>query len=89
MAKTNPKRIPRSQADVEKAYDQGFEDGMRDLMDVMVYTLGTDMEESDEWLDFFHSRFMKNLECHIHGELTTHDMRTTTYAEKGWEVEIK
>ena len=88
MGKVNPRRIQRSQADVEKAYGQGFEDGMRDLMDVMIYTLGTDMEESDKWLDRFHDRFIKNLECHVHGELTTYDMRKIAYSEKGWEVQL-
>ena len=85
---TNPKRIPRTEADVQKAYSDGFQDGMRDIMDVMVYTLGAECEMSDEWLDFFHERFMKNLLCHVHGELTTYDMRKTLYAEKGWEVSI-
>lgn len=86
--KTNPKRIPRSQADVDKAYDEGFYDGLRDALDIMVYTLGCDCEMSDDWLDFFHERFMKNLDCHVHGELSTKDMRKTMYAEKGWEVQL-
>lgn len=86
--KTNPKRIPRSQADVDKAYGDGFYNGLRDALDIMVYTLGCDCEMSDDWLDFFHERFMKNLECHVHGELSTKDMRNTMYAEKGWEVQL-
>lgn len=86
---TNPKRIPRTEADVQRAYSEGFQDGMRDIMDVMVYTLGAECEMSDDWLDFFHERFMKNLECHVHGELTTYDMRKTLYAEKNWRVELK
>lgn len=85
---TNPRRIPRSEADVLKAYSDGFNDGMQDLMDLMVFTIGADMEMPDEWLDKFHERFMKNLECHVHGELTRHDLRSTLYAEKGWEVSI-
>ena len=88
MKKTNPRKIPRTQADVDKAFDMGFECGARDLLDVMVYTLGSDMEMSDEWLEFYHARFIKNYECHVHGELTTSDMRRTVYAEKGWEVEL-
>lgn len=87
--KTNPKNIPRTESDVRRAYDDGFTDGMRDLLDVLVYTLGSECEMSDEWLDFFHERFMKNMECHYHGELTTHDLRATVYAEKGWEVSFK
>lgn len=87
--KVNPKNIPRTEADVRRAYGQGYEDGMKDLMDVMVYTLGSECEMSDEWLTFYHDRFMKILECRLHGELTTHDLRSTVYNEKGWEVEFK
>lgn len=86
--KTNPKKIPKSQADVDKAYGEGFYNGLRDALDIMVYTLGCDCEMSDDWLDFFHERFMKNLDCHVHGELSTKDMRETMYAEKGWEVQL-
>lgn len=85
----NPKKVQRTEADVRRAYDKGFSDGLRDLLDVMVYTLGADMEMDDDWLDFFHDRFMKNMECHYKGELTTHDLRSTVYEEKGWEVQIK
>lgn len=87
--KTNPNKIPRSQADVLKAYDQGVDAGAKMLLDVMVYTLGCDMDCSDEWLDHFHERFMKNMDCHINGELSSRDMQSTAYAEKGWEVELK
>ena len=86
--KTNLRRVPQTMADVRRAYGEGYQDGMKDLMDIMVYTIGTDMEMSDEWLERFHERFMKNLDCHINGELTTYDIRSTMYAEKGWEVKI-
>ena len=42
----------------------------------------------DEWLSFFHDRFMANVDSHLHGELTQHDMRATAYAEKGWEISL-
>ena len=86
---TNPRRISRTEADVQRAYSEGFQDGMEDLIDVMVFTIGADMDMPDDWLDRFHERFMKNLECHVHGELTTYDMRNTLYAEKNWRVELK
>lgn len=85
----NPKRIPRTQADVDKAYDLGVEAGGKMVLDLLVYTIGCDMDMPDDWLDKFHERFMKNMDCHINGELTAYDMRKTTYFEKGWEVELK
>lgn len=87
--KVNPRNIPKSAADVVKAFDNGVETGAKMMLDVMVYTLGCDMDMSDEWLDRFHERFMKNMDCHINGELTTRDMRQTAYFEKGWEIELK
>ena len=86
--KTNPQKIPKTQADVDRAWTSGFEAGAETIMDVMIYTIGNDMDMSDEWLGFFHDRFMKNMECHLHGELTKKDMRSVVYAEKGWEVEL-
>lgn len=76
-------------ADVRRAYGEGYQDGMKDLMDVMVYTLGSECDMPEDWLDFFHDRFMKTLECRLHGELSAHDIKSTLYQEKGWEIEIK
>lgn len=87
--KVNPHKIPKTQADVDKAYDLGVEAGGKMVLDLFVYTIGADMGMPDDWLDRFHERFMKNLECHVHGELTTYDMRKTLYAEKNWRVELK
>ena len=84
--KTNPLKIPRSQADVDKAYADGVDAGRLDIIDVVVYTIGADMDLPEEFLDRFHDRFIKNLDCHINGELRTKDLRYALYAEKGWEV---
>lgn len=86
--KINPNKIPKTQADVDRAYGQGYEDAATNFLDIMVYTLGCDCDMSDEWLDFFHKRFMANMDSWLHGELTQYDMRSTAYAEKGWEVEL-
>ncbi len=86
---TNPSKIPKSQADVDRAYDLGVEAGGKMVLDLLVYTIGCDMDMPDDWLDRFHERFMKNLLCHTQGELTTYDLRSTLYAERGWSVEIK
>lgn len=82
--KTNPRRIPRSQADVEKAY----RDGAALTMELMIFTLGTDMDMPDEWLNKFHDRYMAHLRSFYAGYITLDDLRKTTYQEKGWEVEF-
>ena len=81
---TNPRRIPRTQADVEKA----FHDGAATLMHIVLFTIGTDMEVSDEWLDKFHDRFTAHIDALKTGYLTTDDMRQTTFEERGWETDL-
>lgn len=82
--KRNPRKIPRTQADVDKA----FRDGAIMVMELMVFTLGTDMDMSDEWLDKYHDRFMAHLRAYNAGYITVEDLRKTTYQEKGWQTDI-
>lgn len=84
MGKVNPRRIPRSQADVDKA----FRDGATMTMELMIFTLGTDMDMPDEWLDQFHDRYMAHLRALNAGYISVEDLKQTTYQEKGWETEI-
>ena len=86
--KKNPRKIPKTQIDVDRAYMEGWEKCARDFLDLMIYTLGCDCDMGDEWLDFFHERFVKNLDCYQHGELTIRDMRQAAKDEKGWTVEL-
>lgn len=39
MPKTNPRRIPRTQADVERAYNNGIVEGLNRGIDLMLYVL--------------------------------------------------
>lgn len=82
--KTNPRKIPRSQADVDKA----FENGASLMLDLIVFTLGTDMEMPDEWLEQFHERYMAHLKALTDGYISREDLRNTTYQERGWEVNL-
>lgn len=82
--KKNPRRLPRSQADVDSA----FQDGATLTLDLMPFTLGTDMEMSDEWLETFHERYMAHLRALKAGYITQEDLRETTLIEKGWKLEL-
>ena len=83
MAKTklNPRRVPVSMADVDKAY----RDGCVLTFDLMLFTLMTDMDVSDEWMDLFHDRYMAHLRALNAGYITQDDLRQTTKEESGWE----
>ncbi len=86
--KTNPRRIPCSLADVEKARMDGADKGAQLMLDVMIYTLGTDFNLPDSWLERFHDRFMAHLDDFVKGYITQEDMRQTTLQERGWEVQL-
>lgn len=83
----NPRSIPKSQADVDRAYEKGKLDAMTIFLNICVFTLGSDMGMSDDDLETFNKRFVKNLECHLMGEMREKDIRDTLLAERGWEVQ--
>lgn len=82
--RVNPRRIPRTQADVDKA----FQEGATTTMEVMIYTIATDMDMPDEWLDKYHERYMAHLRALNAGYITIDDLKQTTYQEKGWETDL-
>lgn len=86
--KTNPRKRPASVADVNRAKDEGFQMGAELMLDLMIYTLGTDFEMTDEWLDRYHERFMAHMDSFAKGYLSKEDMRSTTLEERGWEVRL-
>lgn len=86
--KTNPRKRPASAADVNRAKDEGFQMGAELMLDLMIYTLGTDFEMTDEWLDRYHERFMAHMDSFARGYLSKEDMRSTTLEERGWEVRL-
>lgn len=85
----NPNKIPKTQADVDRAYEKGKVDAMTIFLNICVFTLGSDMGMSDDDLETFNKRFVKNLECHILGEMREKDIRDTLLAERGWQIELK
>ena len=82
--KINPRRVPVSMRDVERAY----RDGCVLTMDIMLFTLATDMEVDAEWLDKFHDRYMAHLKAFKAGYISQKDLRTSLKEEAGWEFEL-
>ena len=83
-SRVNPRRVPRSAADMNRAY----RDGCVLTMDIMLFTLTTDMDVTPEWLDTFHDRYMAHLKAFRAGYITQQDMRDATKEETGWEFEL-
>lgn len=83
--KTNPRRIPATQADVTKAYKEG----LSHMLELVTFTLGTDMGVSDEWFDRFHDRLMAHVDSMARGYISIADVRKTTRDEKHWETDLE
>ena len=87
MKRKNPTKIPRTQQDVDRAYDEGMMAGLKLFFDIALLTLA-DMGLNDEGMEAFNKRFNKMVECHLDGELKQRDIRDTLMDEKGWEIQI-
>ena len=83
----NPRKIPASKADVNRAFEQGAEEGMRMFLDVTLLTFD-DMGLDDEFVSAFNTKFNVNLAARVSKRISTHDIRKALKDEKGWEIGI-
>lgn len=81
----NPRSIPKTKADVDRAYEQGVHDGMMMFLNIALLTFD-DIGCSDEFLERFNVKFNANLESHVKGFISARDIQETLKSEKGWEI---
>ena len=86
--KTNPRRIPRTQADVEKAKADGFNDGICGALTIMLYTLRDKFGADDEQLKEFADAFNYTLDGINRGYVKEKDLTTIMREEYGISVDI-
>ena len=91
MAKVrvNPKRIPRTQADVDKAYDKGLTDGMICGLTVMLYVLHDKFGATDEQLKEFSDAFNYVIDSMQRGYVTETDLRVVVKEEYGTIIKVE
>ena len=58
MRKVNPNRIPRTQADVDRAYSDGMDFGCEFALNVVLYVLKDKHDAPDEDIMQFRDEFM-------------------------------
>jgi len=85
----NPRRIPRTQADVDKAYKRGMTDGLQGALTIMLYTLKDKFGTGDEELQEFADAFNYVVDSINKGYVSEADLRTVVRAEYGTEIEVK
>ena len=88
-AKTNPRRIPRTQADVDRAYDKGLTDGTICGLTVMLYVLKDKFDAEDEQLLEFSKAFNRTIEAMNEGYVTEADLKTVVREEYGTVINVK
>ena len=86
---SNPRRIPRTQADVDKAYKRGMTDGLQGALTIMLYTLKDKFGTGDEELQQFADAFNYTVDSINKGYVSEADLRMVVRAEYGTEIEVK
>lgn len=89
MAKVNPKKIPRSEADVIKARAQGYDEGIRGALTIMLYTLRDKFSYSDDQLQAFSDAFNYTVDSICENYIKPGDLKMVIKEEYGTTIELK
>lgn len=87
--KTNPRRIPRTQADVDRAHELGREEGSNGALVLFLYTLLDKFGATDDELKQFADAFSYTVDSIEKGYITEADLRTVVREEYHTTVETK
>lgn len=86
---SNPRKIPRTQADVDKARKQGFDDGIKGALTIFLYTLRDKFSADDEQLKEFADAFNYTLDSINRGYVKETDLQSVIRDEYGTTIELK
>lgn len=93
MSKTtnscNPRRIPRSQADVNRAEERGKEMGTKGALAIMLYTLHDKFGADDAQLCEFADAFNYTLDGLAKGYVKVKDLESVLKNEYGTTIEVR
>jgi len=73
--KTNPRSIPRSQADVDRAFDRGQENGINGAYNIMLYVLKDKLKKTDDEVKEFTREFNVVVHCLMTGDIKVSDIK--------------
>ena len=89
MSKTNPRRIPRTQADVDRAREQGRDEGINGALILVLYTMMDKFNAGDEELKQFADAFSYTVDSIEKGYITEADLRKVVKEEYHTVIETK
>lgn len=79
--KKSPKSIPRSQQDVDRAYDKGLLDGSVGALTIMLYVMKDKFQAEDDQLKEFADAFDYVADSMAKGYITQADLKTVIKEE--------
>ena len=86
---SNPRKIPRTQADVDKAYKRGMNDGLQGALTIMLYTLKDKFGSEDTDLKEFADAFNYTVDGINKGYVSEKDLQSVIKDEYGTTVVMK
>jgi isopropylmalate/homocitrate/citramalate synthase len=87
--KINPRKIPKTQADVDRAYERGKADGAKSSIIIMMYAMKDKFGASDEELSEFFSAITYTVDSINKGYITEKDLQTVIKEEYDLEFVMK
>jgi hypothetical protein len=87
--KTNPRKIPRTQADVDRAYEKGKCEGINGALVLFLYTMLDKFGAGDDELKQFSEAFNYTLNSVERGYVTGADLRRVVKEEYGTVLHYK
>jgi len=87
--KTNPRKIPRSQADVDRAHERGRDEGINGALTLMLYTLMDKFGADDAQLKEFADAFSYTVDSIEKGYITEADLRKVVKEEYHTVIYLK
>ena len=87
--KTNPRRIPRTQADVDRAHELGRTEGINGALIIMLYAMHDKLGAGDDELKQFADAFSYTVDSIERGYITEADLRKVVREEYGTVIETK
>ena len=85
----SPRSIPRSQQDVDRAYQKGLDAGTELCLTLVLYTLKDKFNADDAQLTEFSDAFHYTLDSIQRGYITEADLRTVMKVEYDTTIEVK
>lgn len=89
MSKTNPRRIPRTQADVDRAYERGKKEGVNGALVLFLFTMMDKFGADDAQLREFADAFSYTVDSIEKGYITEADLRKVVRDEYHTTIETK